>query len=310
MPAFDLAFGLGRGGVAQGDAMEVERGAQLSEGIGGVGVAEGMAVHVERQRQAVGLENAGEEVEMGRESFAVVKAGAGVVAGGVVQEVEQALFVGGAGEEGVRGGVVWPEGALIAGLPAFDGFGGGLVTGVGSEFVFNGPAADAGAVGLKVQAAMEFAGGGAVGRGRSGGEELGQECADLSGPVGVTVPAGGWWCPGVGVAPGAGAQVVGAQLVEAAGGMDVQFERRRLGREVARAHLGEEVADQRGGQTMGEWLFCMARRVVERWIFRLETDAGRGQPGGLGGRPTCRRSGFRQRSGCVPAEPYPPLKHR
>ena len=28
----------------------------------------------------------------------------------------------------------------------------------------------------------------------------------------------------------------------------------------------------------------------------------------LGNRPTCRLSVFRRRSGCVPAEPYPPLK--
>jgi len=30
--------------------------------------------------------------------------------------------------------------------------------------------------------------------------------------------------------------------------------------------------------------------------------------GGRQGRPTCRLSGFSRRSGCVPAEPYPPLK--
>ena len=307
--AFDLAFGLGRGGVAQGHAVEAERGPQLGEGVGGVGVEEGMVVHVERQGQAVGLENAGQEVQMGQERFAGVETGAGVVAGGVVQKVEQALFGRGAGEEGVRGGVVLPEGALIAGLPALDGFGGGFVTGVGSEFVFEGPAADAGAVRLEVEAAMEFAGGGAVGGGRSGGEEFGQECANLGGPVRMMVAAGSLGCPGVGVALGAGAQVVGAQLVETAG-MKVQFEGRCLGREVSRADFGEEMADQRSGQTVDELLFFMARRVVERGIFRFATDAGRASRAALDGRPTCRVSGFRRRSGCVPAEPYPPLKHR
>ena len=135
MAAFDFALGLGRGGVAQSHAVEVQRGAQLGEGVGSVGVEERMVVHIERQRQAVGLEHTGEEVEVGQEGFARIKAGSGVVAGGVVQEVQQALFVGSAGEEGMGCGVVLPEGTVIAGLPAFDGFGGGFVTRVGGEFV-------------------------------------------------------------------------------------------------------------------------------------------------------------------------------
>ena len=59
-----------------------------------------------------------------------------------------------------------PEGAQIAGLPAFDGFGGGFVAGIGGKLVLDGPAADAGAVGFKVEPAMEFAGTGAVRRWR------------------------------------------------------------------------------------------------------------------------------------------------
>jgi hypothetical protein len=43
--------------------------------------------------------------------------------------------------------------------------------------------------------------------------------------------------------------------------------------------------------------------------FSLGTDTGRGMPGRQRG-PTCRLPDFRRRSGCVPAEPYPPLKHR
>ena len=46
------------------------------------------------------------------------------------------------------------------------------------------------------------------------------------------------------------------------------------------------------------------------WIYRLETDSGRGMPGSsLQPSPTCRLSGSSRRSGCVPAEPYPPLEH-
>ena len=56
---FDFALGLGGGGEAQGDAVEVERGAQLGERVGVMGVEEGVVVDIEGQGQAVGLEGAG-----------------------------------------------------------------------------------------------------------------------------------------------------------------------------------------------------------------------------------------------------------
>ena len=54
MTTFDFALGLGGGGEAQGDAVEVERGAQLGERVGVMGVEEGVVVDIEGQRQAVG----------------------------------------------------------------------------------------------------------------------------------------------------------------------------------------------------------------------------------------------------------------
>jgi len=47
--AFDFAFGLRGGSIAQGHAIEVEGGAQLGQGVGVVGVEEGMVVHVKDQ---------------------------------------------------------------------------------------------------------------------------------------------------------------------------------------------------------------------------------------------------------------------
>ena len=188
--AFDFAFSLRGGGVAHGHAVEVERGPELGVGVGGVGEEKGMIVHVEHEGQAVGLEGAGQEVEVGQEGFTFVEAGTGVVTRGVVQEVEQALLGGGAGEEGVRGGVVLPEGAEVAGLPAFDGFGRSFVAGVGGQLVFDGPAADAGAVGLELEPTVEFAGGGAVGGRGLGGEEFGEQGGDGVGPGRVVITAG------------------------------------------------------------------------------------------------------------------------
>lgn len=270
MAAFDFAFGLRGGGVAQGHAVEVERGPELGVGLWRVGEEEGVVVHVKGQGQAVGGKDAGEEVEVGQEVFAFVEAGPGVVTGGVVEQVQQALFGGGAGEEGVRGGVVLPEGTEVAGLPAFDRLGRGLVAGVGGELVFDGPAADAGTVGFKLKATVEFAGGGAVGGRRLGGEEFGQQGGDLGGPSRVVSAAGEAWGPVGGLPLGAGAEVVGAELVEAAD-TDAWFGGDGCRREAAGPGPGEEMADQWRGDTMGELEFFMARKMAGRWIFRFET---------------------------------------
>jgi hypothetical protein len=46
----------------------------------------------------------------------------------------------------------------------------------------------------------------------------------------------------------------------------------------------------------------------EEGIYRFESGSGRGMPGHRESSPACRLPDFRRRSGCVPAEPYPPLK--
>jgi len=249
--ALDFAFGLGGGGIAEGDVVEVEGGAQLGEGVGVIGVEEGMVVHIEGQGQAVSLEDAGEEIEVGQEGFALVEVGTGVETGSIIEDIQQDLLVGGAWKPGVGAGVVLPEGAEVAGLPASDGFWGLFVAGVRGEVVLDGPAADAGAVDLELETAMEFTGAGAVGGGRSGGEEFCEQFGCFWWPVGVMVAAGSMGCPEVGPTLGAGAQVVGAELVEAAG-MNVQFAGHNLGRETVRPGFSEEVADEWGGETMGE----------------------------------------------------------
>jgi hypothetical protein len=102
---------------------------------------------------------------MGRERFPGVEACAGVVAGGIVQEVKEGLFIGVAGQPGMGADVVLPECAQIADLPAFDGFRPGLIARVGSQLVGDGPASDAGTVGLEAEPAMELTGHRTVGGG-------------------------------------------------------------------------------------------------------------------------------------------------
>jgi hypothetical protein len=69
MAALDFALGLWRGGVAEGDAVEVKRRTELGEGGGDRGEKEAMAIDVEAQREAMGEEGPREEVEVGEERF-------------------------------------------------------------------------------------------------------------------------------------------------------------------------------------------------------------------------------------------------
>ncbi len=265
VPAFDFAFGLGRRRIKESDAVEAEGRPQLGEGVGVVGVEEGVEVHRQGQGQAVGLEDAGEKIEMGQEGFAGVKPCAGVEAGGVVEGFQQDLFVGTVGQPGVRGGIVLPEGTVITGLPAFDGFGRGFGAGVGGELMGEGPAADAGAVGFEVEPTMGFTGGGAVAGRGLGGEQFGDQGGDFHGPVRWVIAARATGRPGFGAALSPGEQVVRAQLVVATDA-HAQFQRDGFGGEEAGAGLGQEMADERRGNTVGELEFFMARKLAGRWI--------------------------------------------
>jgi hypothetical protein len=249
--AFDFAFGLRRWGIKQVDAVEVEGLAELGEGVGVVGVEEGMVVHIEDQGQTVGLEDAGEEIEVGQEGFARVEACVGIEARGVVEDVQQDLFVGASGQPGMRAGVILPEGAVVAGLPAFDGFAGGFVTGVGSELMCEGPAADAGAVSCEVEAAVEFTGRGAVGGGRFGGEEFGEQCGHFGGPVRVMIAARQTGRPDWDMALSAGEQVVGKEFIKACVRQS-QFAGGGLSGELAGAMAGQEMTNERSGQTFDQ----------------------------------------------------------
>jgi hypothetical protein len=211
------------------------------------------------------LKDAGKKIEVGQEGFPGVKPCAGVETGGVVEDFQEDLFVGTTGQPSVRGGVVLPERAVVACLPAFDGFGSGFVAGVGGELMFDGPAPDAGSIGFEVEATVEFAGRGAVGGRGLGGEQFGDQGGDFSGPVRLVIAARETGRPGFGVTLSAGEQVVGAQLVVATPA-DAQFERDGFRRKDAGAGLGEEMADQWRGNPVGKLEFFMARKLAGKWI--------------------------------------------
>ena len=164
--AFDFAFCLWGGSVAEGDAVKPESLAELCESVREVGEKEGVIIDIKRKRKDMGEEGAGEEIEMRRKVFGMVDTSACIEAGGVVEDIEKGIFTRVSGEPGVRSGIVLPERPEVADLPSADGFIGLFVASIRSEFVSDSPAADGGTVGLEMEATEQFAGDGAVGGGR------------------------------------------------------------------------------------------------------------------------------------------------
>ena len=103
--AFDFAFGLRSGRVVQGDSVEVQSRSQLGQSLRRVGEEKGVIVDIEGQGQALSQKSAGQKVEVSEQSFAVVEASTGIVAGGVIQEVVQGLFIGIVRQPGMGAGI-------------------------------------------------------------------------------------------------------------------------------------------------------------------------------------------------------------
>jgi len=153
-------------------------------------------------------------------------------------------------------GIELPEFADLGALPAADG-GRGFGVGFGmGELVFAGPATNLGAVEFVVTEPQDFTGREAVVGGRGGAEAFVQEREDIGGPDGGVIATGAAGHPEVLLVVGAGGQVSGVEFVEATAG-EVELAGGGGDFDLLRAELGEDVADQRGGETMGELVFFM-----------------------------------------------------
>jgi len=156
-------------------------------------------------------------------TFGQVETGAQIVAGSVIQDIEQRLFVRLAGQPAVRRGIVLPEGAQVARLPTLHRFGLGFKACIRGQLVLDSPAADAGPVGFEVEAAKQFAACGTVGAGRFRGEKLLEQLDDLGWPVGTMIPAGGARRPVLRMTVSTSQKVLAEELVEAAAGQTQFF---------------------------------------------------------------------------------------
>jgi hypothetical protein len=255
---FDLALGLGRGGVTETHAVKVKGRAQLRERVGDVGEEEGMEVDIEFQRQAVFQERGGEKIVIGQERFAFVELGGDEEAAAIVEHVEHGKEAFYAWKPAVRRDVELPEFADPGALPAADGRGGlGVGFGMG-QLVSDGPAADLGAIQFEATEAQDFAGEETGVGGRRRSEPLAQERQDVGGPVGGVIAAGDARRPVLLMVVGTGAEIIGLEFVEATP-TEVEFAGGGASREEAGAELGEDEPDQRCGETMRELAFFIGR---------------------------------------------------
>jgi hypothetical protein len=96
----------------------------------------------------------------------------------------------------------------------------------------------------------------------------------------MMIAAGEAGRPGVGLAVGAGMEILGVEFVEAGTGQ-AQVSGCGASADLAGAITVEEMTDERRGQTFEQLSFFIGPKITEeRWIYRIGTDSGRGRPGG------------------------------
>jgi hypothetical protein len=158
----------------------------------------------------------------------------------------------------VRRAIQLPEFADLGALPAADGRGGFRV-GLGpGELVFDGPAADLGAIQFEAAEAQGFAGDETVVGRRGGGEAFAQAREDVGGPVGGVIAAGGAGGPLLRPVVSAGAEIVGVEFMEATVA-EVELAGGGAGVEPAGAELRQDETDQGSGEPMRELAFFIGR---------------------------------------------------
>ena len=249
--AFDLAFGLRSGRVAQGDFVEAQGGAELSESVGRAGKEEGMIVDVEGEREAVGAEGAGEEVEMGVEVFAFVEAGTRDDSAVVVDDFEEGRLALLAVEPAVGRSVILPELADVLDLPAADRAGRFFAQAERREAFPQSPATHRGAVDGEVMAAQRFGSGEAVGTRRRGREELAQGGGHGLRQRRAMVAARRGRAPGWRAAFGTGGEIGGVDLAEASAAK-AEFGERMAEREFPSAIAAQHIANKGRGMAQVE----------------------------------------------------------
>ncbi len=259
---FDFAFCLRVRGDAVGDAQAEQRALELRTHIVGAGVGrgteKGKTIGVVGARGAVGGDGRARAAEVRPGRFARLEA-TGDDFAGVVVEREQEDGFGGSGPPVVRGGIVLPQLADGAGLPAAAGLWAGLGRGRGERGQMQAaPSGDGGARAVEVQTAGEFIG-------EQGEIDRAAVREELAGEVGGVLRPGRGMIAAAGQRTESGgiAQPAETQRVEL-GAIDFQARAGGAGIAAARVEVGEDGGDEGGRQAVAELLFINGADTARR----------------------------------------------
>ena len=254
--AFDFSFGLRGWGITEGDAIEMQRPAQLGQRVWGVGEEEAVVIHIEFQRQPPFDEGRRQQIKVGQQVFRLVEFGAGEDARAIIQHVDHWEGLAAVGEPGMGRGVQLAEFADLAALPAPHGRQRAVIGFGMGELVLNCPATDLSPVELEVAFAMRLAGSEAVGSRGVAAEPFAQKRLHFGGPVGRMVATRNPRGPGGLLMPGAGLKVIAIDFIEASPPQaDPLGGRARF--EFAGTKQGQNVTDERTGTAMGQLSFSI-----------------------------------------------------
>ena len=246
--ALDFALGLRRWGIKEADVVELERPAELGQRVGILGEKDGVIIDVDLQRSSVGQESGGEEIEIGQEEFSAIEFGTDEHAGTIVEHIEHGKVQRAEREPAMGGSVQLPEFADLGALPAAHwgvrAFGRSRMR----IIILNRPAADLSAVQLEGEQSQDFRGGEAVRARRGAIQAFSEEVLDRLGPIGGVVTTRGSRDPQPLFLSRAGAEVIGKERIEAAGGQPELFG----------GFGGSQAAPPEGGQHMPDERRCVA----------------------------------------------------
>ncbi len=162
-----------------------------------------MIIDVKAEGQSDGSKGAGKKIQMSRKIFAIIEFGSGQNAAVVIDQLKERRLIIGRAEPAMRGSVVLPELADVLHLPAAHRLRFLFVSGIGSQIIFQSPAADGSAVEFEIVVA-HFGSRKAVGKRWAGREEFFQESGDEGGPGFAAIASGSFGRPGSGEAGGSG----------------------------------------------------------------------------------------------------------
>ena len=166
--SLDLALGLWRRRILEGDVIEMQGLAQIGQGVRHARKEKAMIIHIERQRQAVHFKSTRQKIQIGGQVFVFIKPCTCDDTAAIIEHVEKREPRGIRTEPSVRRHVQLPERADLPALPTPDGGGRDRRVHRSHQLLLSCPTADRRAIHRELMSAQRFRGREAVRRRRLG----------------------------------------------------------------------------------------------------------------------------------------------